>query len=234
MAIKGILFDKDGTLIEVNGTWIPTYRAMLTKLFNCDQAKADQLLMQAGFDPKTQSFIAGSVLAAGTMRQLVDIWWPGFSDAEAHAHIAMIERDFAHEARAYLKPLLSLDPVLAELQAMGMVLGVATNDNFKSATAHIDALGMAHYFVEIIAADTVPVPKPSGDMIRQFALTTGLDVSEIAMVGDNSHDMEEAHNGGAGLAIGVLTGNAGREHIEHLAHYTLNSIADIPNLLRRL
>lgn len=234
MAIKGILFDKDGTLIEINGTWIPTYRSMLQKLFNCDQDSADQLLEQAGFDRKTSSFVAGSILAAGTMRQLVDIWWPKFSDAEAVAHIAMIEREFAHEARAFLKPLLPLEPVLAELKAMGLVLGIATNDNIRSATAHIEALGMAHFFIEIIAADTVDTPKPSGDMIRQFARTTGLDVSEIAMVGDNSHDMEEAHNGGAGLAIGVLTGNAGPEHIAHLAHHTLDSIAHIPHLLRTL
>ncbi len=33
MAIKGVLFDKDGTLIEVNGTWVPLYRQMLVEDF---------------------------------------------------------------------------------------------------------------------------------------------------------------------------------------------------------
>jgi phosphoglycolate phosphatase len=54
------------------------------------------------------------------------------------------------------------------------------------------------------------------------------------MVGDNSHDMDEARAGGAGLAIGVLSGNAAYEDICHLADYTLNSVADIPELLRKL
>jgi phosphoglycolate phosphatase len=234
MTIKAVLFDKDGTLIEVNGTWIPTYRAMLGKLFSADQQKVDELLISAGYDKVSNSFKAGSILAGGTMRQLVDVWWPGLSESQARAQIDMIERDFAHEARVYLQPLLPLPPVFDALQAMGLVLGVATNDNFKSATAHINELGVGHYFREIIAADTVAIAKPSGDMIRKFAKTTGFHPSEIAMVGDNSHDIEEARNGGAGLAVGVLTGNAGPEHISHLADYTLESIAELPALLQSL
>ena len=87
---------------------------------------------------------------------------------------------------------------------------------------------------DIIAADTVPVPKPSGNMITRFAEITGLPASAIAMVGDNHHDMEEARAGGAGLAIAVLSGNAAREDIAHLADYTIDSVADLPALLRSL
>jgi phosphoglycolate phosphatase len=71
-------------------------------------------------------------------------------------------------------------------------------------------------------------------MIRKFARSTGMQASAIAMVGDNSHDMEEARNGGAGLAIAVLSGNAGHGDIAHLADYTLASIAELPALLRLL
>jgi phosphoglycolate phosphatase len=71
-------------------------------------------------------------------------------------------------------------------------------------------------------------------MIRRFAASQGLQPSDIAMVGDNSHDMEEARNGGAGLAIAVLTGNSAHEEIAHLADYTLASILELPGLLRSL
>ena len=47
------------------------------------------------------------------------------------------------------------------------------------------------------------------------------------MVGDNPHDMEEARNGGAGLAIGVLSGNAGHGDLDHLADHVIPSIAHL-------
>ena len=32
MTIRGILFDKDGTLIDVNDTWVPLYRQILMEM----------------------------------------------------------------------------------------------------------------------------------------------------------------------------------------------------------
>jgi phosphoglycolate phosphatase len=117
---------------------------------------------------------------------------------------------------------------------MGLKLGVATNDSHVSATGHMAHIGVIEHFEDIIASDTVPVPKPSGNMIRRFAEITGLAAREIAMVGDNPHDMEEARNGGAGLAIAVLSGSAGASDIAHLADHTIASVAELPALLRRL
>ena len=234
MSIRGILFDKDGTLIEVNDTWLPIYRRMLSDLFETDSDGADTLLEAAGLDRATDTFKPGSILAAGTTRQLVAIWWPGLDEAGIEEKARILDHDYAPLVKAALKPLMALEPVFAELKAMGMRLGVATNDSHVSATSHMSHIGIIEHFDSIIAADTVEVPKPSGDMIRRFAAITGLHAAEIAMVGDNSHDMEEARNGGAGLAIAVLSGNAKRHDIAHLADHTIASVAELPALLKSL
>jgi phosphoglycolate phosphatase len=88
--------------------------------------------------------------------------------------------------------------------------------------------------VIVIGADSVTRPKPAGDMIHAFADATGIPPRAIAMVGDNPHDIETARAGGAGLAIGVLSGNAAHEDIAHLADHTIASIVELPALLRRL
>ena len=234
MKIQGILFDKDGTLLDVNATWVPIYREALKQLFGLDDAAAEAKMEVAGYDRATGKLKAGSPLAGGTNREIAAIWWPQLSGAALDAHLEILEQRFAEMVRHKLVPLMPLEPILSDLRAMGFKLGVATNDSHFSARAHMAEVGVIEHFDDIIAADTVAVAKPAGNMIRKFAAMTGLPAAAIAMVGDNHHDMEEARNGGAGLAIAVLSGNAGREDIAHLADYTIDSVADLPALLRSL
>ena len=234
MSIRGILFDKDGTLIDVNGTWVPIYRQMLCEQFDIEPAEANRMMERVGYNPDTDGFHANSILASGTTQQLIEYWWPGLNEEETQAKVRMIDVEYAPLSKSLLKPLMPLAPLLTELKAMELRVGLATNDSLYSAVNHLNHLGVFELFDEVIAADTVATPKPSGDMIRKFAGSVGLKPSEIAMVGDNSHDIEEARNGGAGLAIAVLSGNASHEDIAHHADHTLGSIAELPALLRLL
>jgi phosphoglycolate phosphatase len=231
MTIKAVLFDKDGTLIDVNGTWVPFYKAMLKQEQSLSDDAAEAKMVLAGFDPISKTFAAGSLLAGGTTRQLVDVWWPDTSRAEQNAITRRLDHDLAPLALSHMKPLMALAPVLSELKALGFLLGVATNDGEASAKGHMRALGVHDYFTLILGADSVAKPKPSGQMVRKFADHTGLECSEIAMVGDNLHDLEEAHEGGAGLAIGVLSGNGAMADLRAHADHVLNSVADLPVFL---
>lgn len=234
MAIKGIVFDKDGTLIDVDRTWLPIYRNILKELFATDEAGAEVLMEKAGYDPVTRRMRAGSVIAGGTTGQLVDIWWAGHNVKDRADMCRRLDHDYVALVEQHLTPLMPLPPIMAALRADGYRLGLATNDSFVSATHHVKLIGLAAHFEAIITSDRVSQAKPSGDMIRAFALQTGLQPFEIAIVGDNSHDLEEARNGGAGLGIGVLSGNAAREDIAHLADYVIDSVADLPQLMRSL
>jgi phosphoglycolate phosphatase len=234
MAIKAVLFDKDGTLIDVNGTWVPFYKAMLKQELGLSSQEVEAKMVITGLDPVTNTFRAGSTLAGGTTRQLVQQWWPEATAAEHATIVQRLDHDYGALALSHMTPLMPLAPVLSELQAMNFILGVATNDGEASAKRHLRAMKVDHFFFAILGSDSVAVPKPSGQMVRLFAEKSGLRTDEIAMVGDNTHDLEEARSGGAGLAVGVLTGNAQRHHLEHSADLVLESIADLSAYFRGL
>jgi phosphoglycolate phosphatase len=234
MKIRGVLFDKDGTLIEVNATWVPFYRHVLQDLVPTTAAGAEAMMSLAGYDKTNDRFLPGSILAGGTTRQLVDLWWPELDETARAEKAYRLDHGYTHLVKDSLAPLIELEPVLSELRGMGLKLGVGTNDSHVSAKNHMAHIGVIEHFEDIIAADTVPVPKPSGNMIRRFAEITGLRPGEIAMVGDNSHDMEEARNGGAGLAVAVLSGNAAHDDIAHLADHTIAHVGELAALLRSL
>jgi phosphoglycolate phosphatase len=235
MAIRGVLFDKDGTLIDVTGTWVPAYEQLLREVFaDHDAAEIEAKFVAAGYDPATGAFKAGSVLAQGTTRDIIEVWWPGL-DAEGIAgKMKLLDVDYRYLGLKHLKPLMPLRPILEELRAMQLKLGVATNDTAASAALHMGALDAAQLFDVILGADSVARPKPFGDMIHAFADAAGIKSHEVAMIGDNPHDMETAHDAGAGLAIGVLSGNSAVDHLAPLADHVIANIAELPALLRRI
>lgn len=234
MPIRGLLFDKDGTLIDVIGTWLPVYREMLAEAFPGRREHWDRILLESGYDPDANNFKANSLLAAGTTDQLVDLWWPGLQSRERQARIERVDRDFSLKSVKYLQPLMPLEPLLGQLKARDLCLGIATNDNEASARRHIKLLRLDRLIDFVAGYDTVAKAKPAGDMVHAFCHACGLNLGEVAVVGDNPHDLEMARSAGAGLAIGVLSGNSTARDFGSLADAVLGTIAELPDYLERL
>ena len=65
MALRGILFDKDGTLIDFRATWVPAYRGVAEELavgLGGSAALARVLLARLGYDVLTDQFADDSPL----------------------------------------------------------------------------------------------------------------------------------------------------------------------------
>ena len=74
MSYRGIVFDKDGTLLDFNRTWLPIYLHAASEFAGGVAALAEQLLTHHGFDPERGRFESGSLLAAGNNHQIADAW----------------------------------------------------------------------------------------------------------------------------------------------------------------
>jgi phosphoglycolate phosphatase len=229
-AIRGILFDKDGTLIDFNRTWFGIVMALARRAASGDEQAARDLVEAGGYDWQQQRFLGGSVVAAGTIADLVDLWHPGLEAGSQRERIASYDSFAVEEGARRAAGIEGLYPTLVALTGQGFLLGIATNDSEAGARATAEALGLTALFSEIIGYDSVARAKPYPDQLALFAASTGLPARAIAMVGDNTHDLEMAHAAGAGLAIGVLSGNSTRAELASRADIILDSIADLPAL----
>ena len=226
-SIRGVLFDKDGTLIDVMATWLPVYREMLQESFPDREDLWDRVLRQSGYDAVAGNFKANSLLASGTTDGLVDLWWPGLAPEDRQSRIRMVDESFRKRSARHLRPILPLEPLLAELKARSLKLGIATNDNEASARAHVESLEIGHLVDFVAGYDSVSRAKPAGDMVHAFCRACGLEPRDVAVVGDNPHDLEMGRDAGAGLLVAVLTGNGVRDDFAGKADAVLDSVADL-------
>lgn len=226
--MRAILFDKDGTLLDFEATWGPLYRAMAHDFAAGDAAAAEAMLVAGGLDRATGRMLPGSVLGAGATADIVELWFPELRGADFDAMVERIDGIFHDHGAVHSVPVTGAAGVLDALAGRGLLLGVATNDTRRAAAAALGLLGLDKHLRHIFGYDSVPRRKPAPDMVHAFAAATGIAPADIIVVGDNRHDIEMARNAGAGVALGVLTGNSGMAELGGVADAVLPSIADLP------
>lgn len=232
--IKGVLFDKDGTLVDVMATWFPVYRELLREFNGDDEAALMDALVAGGYQPDIHNFKSGSMLAAGTPDQMVDIWWPQLRGAARNQRIVDADQICTEKGLKFVTELLPLKPFFSSLRADGLKIGIATNDNTHSAQMQMRQLGAIDEIDFITGFDGVKNPKPAGDMVHAFCDAVGIDVANVAAVGDNSHDIEMARDAGPCYAIGVASGNSTHDDLNGMADVVLDSVADLQTHLLSL
>ncbi|MER9299307.1 HAD family hydrolase [Mesorhizobium sp. M0621] len=229
--IKGILFDKDGTLVDFNATWLGVADFMAMDASEGDRWKADRLLAAAGFDFANRRFKPDSIFASGTNLDVVELWFPRLSNEDQMLAVARFNEITSVQGSAMAVALPGIVDTLTALHRKSYRLGVATNDSTSGAEKTLVTLGVAQLFDAAYGYDAVANPKPAPDTILAFSDLTGLKPAEIAMVGDNRHDLEMARAGGCGLAVGVLSGTGTRESLAGIADVVLDSVTDLPDFL---
>lgn len=226
--IKGVLFDKDGTLIDFMATWGPAFRKAAGS-FSTDETVIDQMLAASGYDAKTERILSGSILAQGSNREIAECWCQ-FIDREPTDGIADELNDIFASFTEQSVPVTDLGALFDELRSRGLKLGVATSDSTQGAQRTMKTFGVTERLDFICGYDAGYGEKPSAGMVNGFCQVTGLTPDQVMVVGDNLHDIDMARNAGAGFALGVLTGTSYREDLAP-ADAVLEDISHIPALL---
>ena len=226
--MHGVLFDKDGTLIDFDSTWVPVYREATLHLADGDAVLAEDMMLRSGYDPRTGRCRGGTVLSVGTTDQMVATWRPDLSGPAFERAVAEVDQIYIAGASKNVTPLADLRGLFATLRQSGYALGIATNDATRSAELCFEGLGLAAELDFITGYDGVANPKPAADMALAFCTVCGIEPGNIAVVGDNVHDLEMGVAAGAGFTIGVLSGTADPGDFGPEADTVLATVAEVP------
>jgi phosphoglycolate phosphatase len=230
VAIRGVLFDKDGTILDYWATWVPINRRAALHVAGGNVALADELLRLGGHDPATDRVTPGTALAAGDFEDIARAFAAHPEVGPASELAGQIERIFCEGGAAHSVLLEGARETLVELGRRGFRLGLVTNDSIGGLEASLAAHDVLDLFEFRAGCDSGFGAKPDPRMALAFCAAAGLGRAEVAVVGDAVHDLAMGRAAGVGLNVGVLSGTSGRADLEGYADRIVGSVNDLLGL----
>ncbi|MFD0590390.1 HAD family hydrolase [Paenibacillus sp. GCM10027627] len=212
--IKGILFDKDGTLLDFIGLWGPWSESVYRR-FSCRMPAPIPPLSQLwgtvdSDGGRVTDYSIEGPLAMGSNGDLEAIMaWQGYRLGMPWGEAMRLVKQCMDEARAEMEstrpaqPIPGMLPFLRLCAAHGLALGVVTADDTREADSHLSWLGIRSHFKTVVGHDSVKRGKPFPDMVELACRQLGLLPSEVAVIGDTNGDMQMGNSAGAAVTVGL-------------------------------
>lgn len=247
MKVSGVIFDKDGTLVDFHKVWIPAANSVIKRVlreYEIQETMENQELALNTIGVYENQIDPNGALAWKTYSEIAMELKPKLESMKEGICIdakklgEKLDEFFEEEILGednQLEQVADLLFLMDTLKKRNVKIGVATTDTYKSTISCLEKLEILPYF-SFFCMDQMPIPmppKPSGRIISQAAKYWEVSPDEILVVGDSPNDMKLAHNGGA-IAVGVLSGVSKKINLKPISDYLIDSVADVPGLIRKL
>ncbi|MEW5814657.1 MAG: HAD family hydrolase [Spirochaetota bacterium] len=231
-----VIFDKDGTIVDIKNTWARVAESWLEKLLKNTGKKvlSSELYRSIGYNQNKHKIDEHGPLATATVEELRIIaatllYKHGFSWNQARD----LSSDSFKEVTESVSfadlvcPITDVRGLMRNLHEAGVRLAVITTDDREETVKTITLLNIQDSVDFLVCGDD-PVPvKPAPEAVLEACNHTGVEPVRTAVVGDTVVDMLMAKNAGAGFRIGVLSGAGSRESLAPHADVLIESIEEI-------
>jgi phosphoglycolate phosphatase len=234
----GVVFDKDGTLIDSLKIWpelIRTRVAILKKRLNLAQEVTRMAEQVMGLNDQGEITLR-STIVIGTREQTASAvnavlylnmglpWDKGME--EVLRAFAECDQELGLAAQAVTVPR-ALE-TLCFLHKRGIKIAVATNDSLVRTKSLMELAGLGPYISAYACRDEVRKGKPAPDLFKLACKRLDLKPNDCLIVGDSILDLKMAdHAGGAKLKVGVLTGASSAADLTGYADVIFPGISEV-------
>ncbi len=208
--VEAVVFDKDGTLVDLDVSWAASGRAWLDAASGGDRHLWLELAGGLGFDGAVGRLVPDGVMAAGTLDELdrhtrMALVEAGLAGASVDRRIASA-RHAAIDAALEVNGIPTLGDVAAgfrRLASARVQIGVVTSDDRAVAEALLVSIGIDHLVRRVVGGDDPVAPKPSPDGILAVCSDAGVEPTRTLMVGDSTADLLAARRAGVAGFVAV-------------------------------
>ena len=182
MAIRGVLFDLDGTLLDTAPDMVGALNALRTE-------------ERLGPVPYAIARAHVSTGAVGLLR----LAFPACDEEKLGRLHKRYLQIYADRLSAETELFPGIEDLLTRLEQSGLVWGVVTNKPAALTEPLLDALSLLDRCASVVSGDTLPERKPHPGPLLHALAEAGVDAPAAMYIGDAARDIE------AGKAAGLTT-----------------------------
>lgn len=229
MALRGVLFDLDGTLADTpaaeRDTW-PGLAAVLVRHVPDVDLEVLHTRYDSAFEPHWQAFLEGRIDFAEYRRARLSEAMSPWSEVDDTLFDAYrIEKRRAVDR---LRPFGDAVSTLRELRGAGLKVGLLTNGPSWLQRRKLEVTGLDAELDGIAISEEIGVAKPDAAAFALAAALIGCVPAEVAMIGDSpAYDIMGAL--AAGLPAAILV--TGELAIEADGAIAVSALAEVPAAL---
>lgn len=235
--IETILFDKDGTFIDLHYFWgkMTELRAnAVIDCFNLDKNLFSKLCLYLGYNLSTGKMLKDGITALYSRPKIIDIFCENLKECgvlTTHQRIEQIFDEvnvrFYSEMSKYTKPIKGAVDFIKKMHSLGIKNGIVTSDSKESTMLTLEHFGWKSLFDVVIGRESTPEHKESGVPAKMALETLNANPKTTIMIGDAPMDYLAAKNAGVEKTILVATGQIDADSLLKTSLYVVESLSDI-------
>lgn len=235
--IDTILFDKDGTFIDLHYFWgkMTKMRASeIVKKFNLQKNMFSTLCLKLGYDTSKGEMLQDGITAMYSRPVIIEIFCKNLNELGVKTTENDIEEIFDNVSKLfyenmseYTKPIESAIDFIKNVKSKGLKTGIVTSDTKESTLLTLKHFHWEDLFDVVIGRESTKETKESGVPVKLALELLKSNPENTLMVGDAPMDYLAAKNGGVNRTILVSTGQIDKETLSKTSGYTVSSLDEI-------
>ena len=235
--IDTVLFDKDGTFIDLHYFWgkMTELRSLkVIETFQLNPVNHSKICEILGYNIETKKMIPEGITALYSRVKIIEIFVNKLKDFNIYTTekeityiFDKVSIDFYSEIEKYTKPIENAIDFIKELRKNNIKIGVVTSDSVVSTELTIKNFNWESLFDIVIGRETSEYTKESGipTKIALEALNSSLE--NTVMIGDAPMDYISAKNAGIKNTILVSTGQISSDKLRETSPFVIESLKDL-------
>lgn len=235
--IETVLFDKDGTFIDLHYFWgkMTELRVKeVIKRFRLSDESFEKLCLHLGYDVKSGKMIPDGITALYSRSKIIEIFKSNLLDfgvkttnvelAEIFDYVSEV---FYQDMVKYTKPIDSAIKFIKNLHQKGVKLGIVTSDSIVSTQLTLENFGWTNLFDVVVGRESSTETKESGALTKLALEKLGANAQTTIMIGDAPMDYISAKNAGINRTILIATGQICIKELDKTSEFVLESLENL-------